>query len=256
MPYFEHDGVRLHFIDRGEGPLVVLVPGNTSAAAHFARELDELSAAYRAIAVDLRGTGRSQRLEDLGDAWLMESADDIAAMIEHLAAGPAVVIGVSGGALIALLCAARRPETVRAVVADSFTPVWSAHLLRTRIAERASPSELQQQFWAYGHGDDWAGVVDADTRWMQRQLDAGGLDITEALPSVRAPVLLTGTLTDEMVTDVAEQLVATARSLPSPEVYVCSEGAHPLVWTAPERFWPVCAPFLTRVTTSSMAAER
>jgi pimeloyl-ACP methyl ester carboxylesterase len=256
MPFFEHDDLQLHFLDRGDGPPVVLVPGNTAGAAHFARELDELSGSYRAVALDLRGTGRSQRLGTFGDAWMVECADDVGALIDHLAAGPAVVIGVSGGALIALLCAARRPETVRAVVADSFTPVWTASSLRARIEERASRSEPQHRFWAYGHGDDWASVVDADTRWMRRRLEDGGLDITEALPSVRAPVLLTGTLSDEMVPDVGERLVAAAGSLHSPEVYVCREGAHPLVWTAPERFWSVCAPFLERVTAAATAAER
>jgi pimeloyl-ACP methyl ester carboxylesterase len=255
MPFFEHDDLRLHYVDRGEGPPVVLVPGNTAAAPHFAGELQRLSPTHRAVALDLRGTGRSTRLQAFGDAWMIACADDVAALIDHIASGPAVVMGVSGGALIALLCAARRSRAVRAVVADSFTPVWTESLLRARIAERASRSELQERFWSFGHGDDWASVVDADTRWMERRLSEGGIDITDALPRVSVPVLLTGTLGDEMVPDVGERLMAAARSIPSAELYVCGEGGHPLAWTAPDRFWSVCGPFLRRVTAAPAATE-
>jgi pimeloyl-ACP methyl ester carboxylesterase len=221
MPFFEHDGCRLHYLEEGSGPLVVLVPGNTAGARHMARELQQLAGeGYRAAALDLRGTGASQRLDDFDDTWLHQCAGDVAALAAHLVDDAAVVVGVSGGALIALLCAAAHPAAVRAVVADSFTPVLDEQLLRTRIEERSRPSELQQQFWAYGHGDDWVRVVDADTRWMQGRIDDSGVDVTAVLEDVGVPTCLTGSLHDEMVPDVADQLVATATRVAQCEVHL------------------------------------
>lgn len=249
MAIFEHDGLRLHYLDEGRGPLVVLVPGNTAGARHLAGEVQRLSAmGYRAVALDLRGTGGSQRLDAFDDAWLDQCADDVAALVAHLDEGPAVVLGVSGGALIALGCAAAHPDAVRGVVADSFTPVLDEQLLRTTIQERATHSDLQQRFWADGHGDDWAAVVDADTRWLQARLADGGVDVTPSLSDVRVPTMLSGSLHDDMLPDVADGLVATAARLERCELHLYAEGAHPLLWTAPERFWEACAPFLRRVT--------
>jgi pimeloyl-ACP methyl ester carboxylesterase len=247
MPYFNHAGLRLHYREHGGGSLVILLPGNTASSAHFANEIDRLSAAYLVVSLDLRGTGQSERLDQFSSDWQIQSAEDTAALIEHLGVERAVLIGTSGGAGIALLCAARHPKRVQAVVADSFVCHWTPDLLAARIAERETVSEMQAQFWAYGHGEDWQQVVDADTQWMRQQAENGGLNITSELTKVLCPVLLTGTLADSMLPDISSQMIAAAQVLSQPEMYLCKQGNHPLVWTAPDYFWTVSEPFLKRV---------
>lgn len=247
MPYFTHDGLRLHYRASGSGPLAVLLPGNTASSAHYVNELTRLQGRCHAVSLDLRGTGQSDRLDAFGADWQTLSAGDTAALVDHLGAEQAVLIGTSGGAMIALLCAAHYPDRVSAVIADSFVPRWPPELLNARADERRAVDEGAAGFWIYGHGEDWRQVVDADTRWMEQQAAAGGLDLTAVLEQVRCPVLLTGSLTDSLLPDGAAQLLAAVQTLPHGELYLCGQGDHPLIWTAPDYFWPVSEAFLARV---------
>lgn len=247
MPYFEQGGLRLHYREDGSGALVIMLPGNTASSAHFAHEIEHLRSAYHVVGLDFRGTGQSQRLDEFDDDWQIQSADDVAALIEHLAAKDAVLIGTSGGALPALLCAAFHPERVRAVIADSFVPRWKVEMLRTRVAERLSMIEQPSLFWETGHGADWRQVVATDTRWLKRMAERGGVNITLELARIRCPVLLTGSLSDSMLPDLAAQMITALPLLSQGELYLCQQGSHPLIWSAPDQFWAVTMAFLKRI---------
>jgi pimeloyl-ACP methyl ester carboxylesterase len=103
---------RVAYDDAGTGPLVVMVPGMGDLRSTY----DELRAAllaagYRVVTTDLRGHGDS----DLGFTTYGDeaTAGDVAALVEHLGAGPAVVVGNSMGSSAAAVVAADRPELVR-----------------------------------------------------------------------------------------------------------------------------------------------
>lgn len=247
MPYFEHDGLRLHYREDGTGTLVIMLPGNTASSAHFAHEIERLRSAYHVVALDFRGTGQSQRLAEFEEDWLIESANDVAALIEHLGAKDAILMGTSGGALPGLLCAALHPDRIRAVVADSFVPRWEVEMLRTRVAERLSIIDQPSQFWEMGHGTDWRQVVATDTDWLKRMAERGGVDITPELAQISCPVLLTGSLSDSMLPYLAAQMTATLPLLSQGELYLCQQGNHPLIWSAPDHFWGVTMAFLKRI---------
>lgn len=57
------DGVRLHYLEAGSGEPLVLVPGWSQTAAEFRFQLEDLSADYRCIAIDMRGHGDSENVE-------------------------------------------------------------------------------------------------------------------------------------------------------------------------------------------------
>jgi len=99
---------------RGDGPLVVTIPGMGDLRSADAQLADALIAdGFRVATLDLRGHGDSDAgFADLGDA---ATASDAAALIEHLG-GPAVVVGTSMGASSAVLVAADRPDLVAGLV--------------------------------------------------------------------------------------------------------------------------------------------
>lgn len=101
--------------DTGTGPLVVAVPGMGDLRSTYDELRDALLAAgYRVVTTDLRGHGDSSPdVTELGDE---ATAADVAALVEHLGAGPAVVVGSSMGASAAAVLAADRPDLVRALV--------------------------------------------------------------------------------------------------------------------------------------------
>ena len=246
MPFLNHGGLRLHYRHAGSGPLVILLPGNTASSTHFEREINHLSAACHVASLDFRGTGQSDRLDQFDQEWPVQSAGDVAALIEHFDQEQAVLIGTSGGAMVALLCAIHHSERVKAVIADSFVPHWSVEMLQACAAGRRLDDEPGAQFWSAGHGDDWRSVVENDTRWLLSVAANGGLDITPELSQIRCPVLLTGSLSDSLLLDIVSQSAAAVEALPDGELYLCREGDHPLIWSAPDRFWPVCDAFLNR----------
>ena len=55
------DGVRLHYFEDGAGPPVLLVHGWSQSGAMFHRQIDYLKRSFRAVALEFRGHGRSER---------------------------------------------------------------------------------------------------------------------------------------------------------------------------------------------------
>lgn len=102
MPYFTHRGRRLFFREQGGGPPLLILAGNTASSACHGGELAHFGARYRAVALDFLGTGMSDRAAAWPRDWWAAGAASAAALIDHLGAGPAVVVGTSGGAAVAL----------------------------------------------------------------------------------------------------------------------------------------------------------
>lgn len=78
----------------------------------------------RVLAMDVRGHGRGLRSEQR--FTLEAAADDAAALLEHLGAAPAIVVGYSMGGSIGLLMWRRHPESVAGLVLQSTALQWRA----------------------------------------------------------------------------------------------------------------------------------
>ncbi|MFD7435483.1 alpha/beta fold hydrolase [Streptomyces sp. NPDC059861] len=107
---------RIHLVEQGSGPLVLLVHGFPESWYSWRHQLPALAAAgYRAVAVDVRGYGRSSRPEAV-DAYRMHHlVEDNAAVVHALGERTAVVVGHDWGAAIAADSALMRPDVFRAV---------------------------------------------------------------------------------------------------------------------------------------------
>jgi pimeloyl-ACP methyl ester carboxylesterase len=107
---------RVHVVEQGAGPLVLLVHGFPESWYSWRHQLPALAAAgYRAVAVDLRGYGRSSKPEAVEAYRLAELVADQVAVVQALGGAPAVVVGHDWGATVAAHCALLRPAEFRAV---------------------------------------------------------------------------------------------------------------------------------------------
>jgi pimeloyl-ACP methyl ester carboxylesterase len=111
------DGIRIHLVEQGEGPLVLLVHGFPESWWSWRHQLPVLAeAGYRAVAIDVRGYGRSSRPTAV-DAYRMTAlVGDNLNVVAGLGESTAVVVGHDWGAPIAWNSALLRPDVFRAVV--------------------------------------------------------------------------------------------------------------------------------------------
>jgi esterase len=116
MPEREVNGVRLHYEEHGAGAPIALIHGCGGSALGFASAIEKLSELGRVIAYDRRGCARSERPEPYERTSVSEHVDDAAALLDALAAKPAIVIGRSYGGTVASGLALRYPDQVRALV--------------------------------------------------------------------------------------------------------------------------------------------
>jgi pimeloyl-ACP methyl ester carboxylesterase len=157
-----------------ERPGVLLLHGLLGRASQWAETARRLAPRYRALALDLRGHGRSDKPE--GPYTPEAHVADAIAAVEQLDLAPAVLVGHGMGALVAWQCAARRPDLVAAVV-----------ICDMRASAQA---EAGQRAWAQWLGSwplPFATLADvrrwfaAEDPWAERPSPARGDFFAEAM---------------------------------------------------------------------------
>ncbi len=236
MPYFEVGGRGLFYREQGEGPLLLILPGNTASSASHAGDLDYYSKRFHAISLDFWGTGQSERVIPLPIDWFQIAAADAAALAAYLSQDQAIWLGTSGGGIIALLAAIHFPERVRAVIADSTPEHFNAESLEILLADRAQRSEGQINFWSSAQGEDWQTVVEADTEFLSGITRRSGDLFEGRLKEIACPVLFTASLLDDLIPDIGGQVLKMAAQVGSSQVFFANQGGHPLMWSSPSLF--------------------
>ena len=114
--YISSSGHRIHLAEAGEGPLVVLIHGFPESWYSWRHQLADLAdAGYRAVALDVRGYGRSAAPADIEAYAMTALVGDVIAVIDDAGPEPAAVVGHDWGAPIAWNTALLRPDRVRGV---------------------------------------------------------------------------------------------------------------------------------------------
>ena len=119
------DGCDVYYEQRGEGVPILLIPPSGATAATWGDVTEELGRIGRVVAYDRRGYARTGG--EPAHSMSIHTAD-AAALLEQLRVAPAVVVGTSAGAAIAVDLAVRRPDLVRVVVAHEFPWRFARHL--------------------------------------------------------------------------------------------------------------------------------
>ena len=106
-------------------PTILLLHGWTlTADVNWFTVYDAMAGHGRVLAIDQRGHGRGLRSEQ--PFTLEDAADDAAALLEHLGAAPAIVVGYSMGGSVGMVQRRRHPETVSGLVLQSTGLQWRA----------------------------------------------------------------------------------------------------------------------------------
>lgn len=120
----EVNGVRLHWVEAGAGPVVLLLHGFPDFWLSWRRQIPALAeAGFRAVAPDLRGYNLSAKPRGVAAYHVEELAKDVAALASHLGAPRVSVVGHDWGGAVAWNLPRYYPDLVeRLVVLNSPHP--------------------------------------------------------------------------------------------------------------------------------------
>ena len=224
-PTFVHDGVTLYYETYGAGPPLLIIHGNGQSIGSMSGQIDHFKTRYRVIAMDSRDQGKSGTSQ--GPITYEKMADDLAALLDHVKAEPADVVGWSDGGIEALLLGIRHPGKVRKLVA------MASNL-------NPGPDALEPELVALVKSMFPAGqVAEPATPEQKRAAKVGGIMLTEPnidpalLAGITAPTLILAADHD-MVR--LEHMIAIYRALPNANLAVFPDSSHAVSYDDPELF--------------------
>ena len=185
------DGVKIYYEDAGSGPPVVMVHGAATSSKVYDGLASCMVARFRCIRLDLRGLGRSDRVDAVSPtAW----CDDTIALMDHLGLDRVHVLGCSLGARIAGRIVLDRPERFETLTVDApLVAVANAanSRLNTRFSNLDDPAPVDRIRWQLFHGDDWRDAVGFYFRARNDPALQEHLTLRPHLQSMTLPTLVT-----------------------------------------------------------------
>jgi len=189
-------GYRIHYVDAGSGPPLVLLPGFPQSAARWRAigYIDDFARDFRVLAVDPLGHGLSEKPHNSSDYLLEDCAMDVLAVLDHAEVDKAHVWGYSRGTFIAVAVAVVAPQRVLSLIVGGGRLFLRPEEDSTMPSRRLSWHERAVALREGGWGRYWilAGVQDRAT---QAALEAGQdpLALAACLEgSARSPILNSG----------------------------------------------------------------
>jgi pimeloyl-ACP methyl ester carboxylesterase len=161
-------GTRIHCVEAGEGPLVLLVHGFPESWYSWRHQLPALAAAgYRAVAIDVRGYGRSSQPLAVADYRMVRLVADNVGLVAALGEDQAAIVGHDWGAPIAWTSALLRPDLFTAVAGLSvpYSPPSAVRPLAAMRAMGGAEEFYIEYFQEEGRAE---AEIEADVRgWLR-----------------------------------------------------------------------------------------
>jgi pimeloyl-ACP methyl ester carboxylesterase len=115
--FAEVNGIRMHYVEEGRGPLVILLHGFPYLWYMWRRQIPALAAVgFRVVAPDQRGFGQSDRPDAVEAYDMSQAVGDMVGLMKALGETSAVIVGHDVGAFVAQFAAMLRPDLFRALV--------------------------------------------------------------------------------------------------------------------------------------------
>jgi pimeloyl-ACP methyl ester carboxylesterase len=237
------NGIELAYVDRGQGPPVLLVHGFPLDHTMYNAQIEALAGRHRVIAVDLRGFGQSGVTE--GTVTMRQFADDLAALLDVLAITERIVFcGLSMGGYVAwqfwrnhtrrvralILCDTRAiadtPEVAqgRLQMADRVTAEGPGPLVEVMMPKLfagptvANHPQVVESLRRVMLSSDPRGVAAAARGMAQRP------DLTGMLPRIGCPSLVLVGELDAIST--VDEMRAVAQAIPAAQFNVIAGSGH------------------------------
>ena len=114
--YVDSDGVSIHYVTVGEGPLVVMIHGFPDFWYTWRDQMEALEGSYRVAAMDMRGYNRSDQPSGIDSYAMPLLMQDVEAVIRDQGEERAIVVGHDWGGMVAWSVAMFRPDLVERLI--------------------------------------------------------------------------------------------------------------------------------------------
>ena len=262
MPFLTTDGAEIHYEVAGAGEPVLFLHGLGSSTLDWELQFTAFSGRYRTIAVDARGSGESRDLRKAsGPFTVAEFASDALAVLDHLGATPAHVVGLSMGGVIAFQMAVTRPQALRSMTIVNSAPAFEVRgvgavatiWLRRIISRLFGPKGMARilapkLFPAPGHEPLRRQFIARMARnrrgaYIATQLAVLGWSVADRLATIQVPTLVIGAEHDY---PFLANKQAWVRRMPHAEYVEIAGAHHALPIETPAPFNAALGAFLAR----------
>lgn len=249
MPKINRDGVAIYYEVHGNGPPLLLTHGYSSTSAMWQGQIEALSKDHTLVLWDMRGHGQSDYPDDPKAYSEALTVGDMAAILDAVGAGRAIIGGLSLGGYMSLAFYRTHPERVRALLIidtgpgfkkDEAREVWNkrAHdtgdrferegleVLKSASRERSSVSHRNAKGLALA------------ARGMLTQRDA---KVIEILPDIKVPSLVVVGADDTPFLAASDYMAA---KIPGAQKAVIPAAGHAVNIDQPQAFVDAVVPFL------------
>ncbi len=114
--YIANDGVTIHYVTMGSGPLMVLIHGFPEFWYSWRHQMPALAEQFQVVAVDLRGYNLSDKPAGVEAYKMRHLVSDIVAVIGHFGTNQAVIVGHDWGGMVAWAVAMFHPKVVERLI--------------------------------------------------------------------------------------------------------------------------------------------
>jgi pimeloyl-ACP methyl ester carboxylesterase len=114
--YADSDGVKIHYVTKGKGPLLVMIHGFPDYWYTWRKQMPVLAKHFQVVAMDQRGYNKSDAPTGVENYTMPKLTGDVKAILEHFGQERAVIVGHDWGGAVAWSFAMKYPEMTERLV--------------------------------------------------------------------------------------------------------------------------------------------
>lgn len=255
MPYVQIEGLKIYYIEKGDGPeTLLLVHGNVSSTEYWDKFLNILPSQYRAVALDLRGSGQTEHPPDGYN--IPQLVEDINQFTSRFGLTRFHLLGHSMGGMTSMLFTLKHPEKVQTLALVDSVPANGLFLneevrsyFRVIMENRAALRQIMEQMVVpFGEGPSFVerateiAFACAPQTFTENPESMHQTNFISELPTITIPTLILHGKDDAVIP--LEFMVPTMKALVDAQVVIFTHCGHSPQVERPKEFSEIYLRFI------------